>query len=277
MNHQAVSERQSASEQRVRATFDQVAEGYDHRGAPWFEQTAEALVQSAKLQPYERALDVATGTGKVAIALARNTPEAEVLGADLSPGMLRVARQKADGLTNLKFELAAFSDLPNQRQYDLLTCSFGIFFVKDMPKTLNQLAQQVKPGGRLLLTTFIEGSFEPLSSAFFRLYSSFGNEVPVPAWLRVSSPQLVKTLFSEAALSVPTIEEHDFSFPITSAEHWWQIVYNAGYRRLLQELNPDEAASFKEQHLEEVRAILAGPRGSTLKLKVLISKLTLPE
>src|SRR3954465_9820690 len=87
-------------EGQVRAMFDRIAGVYDvmnsvmtaglhHR---WRERAADL----AGLRPGDRALDVATGTGDLAIALARRvTPGGEVVGSDFSEGMLERARTKA--------------------------------------------------------------------------------------------------------------------------------------------------------------------------------------
>ncbi|MEO8900316.1 MAG: methyltransferase domain-containing protein [Polyangiaceae bacterium] len=82
-------------EARVQATFDTVASGYDHPMLSWFGSTAKVVAQASGLVDGEQALDLATGTGKVALALAAQAPGAEVLGLDLSSGMLSEARSKA--------------------------------------------------------------------------------------------------------------------------------------------------------------------------------------
>ncbi len=260
---------------KIRHAFDQVAEGYDHRGAPWFDQTAAALLRASQLMPQESALDVATGTGKVAIRLAKASPHSKIVGVDLSPKMIDVAKEKGKGLPNLRFQAADFDELNSKHEFDLLTCSFGIFFVKEMARTLRRFAQQLKPGGRLVLSTFVEGSFEPFNQLFFSTYSRFGEEPAAPAWLRVASPALINELFASAGLPKPKIEEVDLSFPLQSAEHWWEIIFNAGYRRLLEDLSPEQFKAFKRQHIEEVKSLLARPEGKKLNLKVLITSLKL--
>src|SRR3712207_1412490 len=89
-------------EEQVRAMFDRIARVYDlmnsvmtvglhHR---WRERAADL----AALGPGNRALDVATGTGDLAIELARRVgPEGEVVGSDFAEGMLELAREKAPG------------------------------------------------------------------------------------------------------------------------------------------------------------------------------------
>lgn len=259
-------------ELRVQKTFDTVAKSYDHPGTYWFDLTARQLAKEAELKRNAQALDVATGTGKVALALASSEVQAEVVGTDLSSGMLEVATKKAAslGITNVKFQESSFGELAFQEHFDVLTCSFGIFFVEEMAETLRHFAKQVKPGGKLLLSTFSLGSFEPFNGAFVKLYREYGFEVPPPPWLRVASPALMEDLFIEAGLSAPKVTEHDFSLELSSPQNWWDIVYNAGYRGMLQRLDEADAEAFRVTHLKEVEELMAST-GSKLDVRVLIS------
>lgn len=260
-------------EARVRQTFDTVAESYDHPGSFWFDLTAKALARAAHLKPEEEALDLATGTGKVALALAASEPDAHVVGFDLSDGMLAQARQKgkALGLANTEFTRGSFNEMSFGERFDALTCSFGLFFVETMAETLRRFAEQVKPGGRILISTFALGSFSPFSDAFQRLYADFGFEVAPPPWLRVATEEQIHSLFHEAGLQTPEVTEHDFGQILKDEQAWWDIVYNAGYRGMLQQMTEERAARFKAQHLEEIRAMMQQEGGSRLNVTVLIS------
>src|SRR5215210_3023984 len=115
-------------EAQVRAMFDRIAAVYDamnsvmtaglhHR---WRERAADL----AALQPGGRALDVACGTGDLAIELSRRVaPGGEVIGSDFSEGMLERARRKAPGLT---FEWGdALSLKYGDDEFDAATVGFG--------------------------------------------------------------------------------------------------------------------------------------------------------
>src|SRR5690242_14054919 len=104
-------------EGQVRAMFDRIAGLYDvmnsvmtaglhHR---WRERAADL----AAVRPGDRVLDVATGTGDLALELARRvTPGGEVVGADFSEGMLEVARRKAPPGAAVRFEHGNALTLP---------------------------------------------------------------------------------------------------------------------------------------------------------------------
>jgi len=100
-----------------------------------------------------RVLDVATGTGDLAIAIARACPGATVIGLDPSAGMLGVAQQKLvkRGLTDrVSLVVGDAQALPQKNcEIDAATIAFGIRNVPDRGLALRELARVVRPGGRI--------------------------------------------------------------------------------------------------------------------------------
>ena len=100
-----------------------------------------------------RVLDVATGTGDLAIEIARACPGASVIGLDPSPGMLAIARTKLDrgGLSDRVSLVEGDAQALPQRncEVDAATIAFGIRNVPDRPRALRELARVVRPGGRI--------------------------------------------------------------------------------------------------------------------------------
>jgi len=258
--------------QIVEKTFDTVAEGYDHPSLSWFDKTADAINEIANIQTGETVLDIACGTGKVTTALARNQNKPTVTAVDLSAGMLEQARQKAEQhqLSNIEFHQMAFEDMDFGERFDVVVCSFGIFFVNEMEAALAQFAKQMKPGGRIILTTFAEGSFSPFTDAFIRLYGEFGFDVPTPGWLRLCSDEHMNQLFTDAGLKQPQCQQFDFGYIITSTEQWWDIVWNAGYRGMLEAMSEEQQGKFKQQHLAEVSSLIEQDK-NYLNVDVIVS------
>lgn len=258
--------------QFVEKTFDTVAEGYDHPSLSWFDKTADAINQVADIQPGESVLDIACGTGKVTTSLAKHQNNPTVTAVDLSAGMLKQAQQKAEQeqLNNIEFHQMAFEDMAFGERFDVVVCSFGIFFVNEMEEALTQFAKQMKPDGRIILTTFAQGSFSPFTDAFMRLYGEFGFEIPTPGWLRLCSNEHMNQLFSNAGLSKPQCQQYDFGLQISSAQQWWDIVWNAGYRGMLQAMDETQLNEFKEKHLQEVGALIE-QKNNYLNVDVIIS------
>jgi demethylmenaquinone methyltransferase/2-methoxy-6-polyprenyl-1,4-benzoquinol methylase len=170
---------------QVRAMFDRIAGVYDlmnsamtaglhHR---WRARAAEL----AGLAPGNSALDVACGTGDLALALAtRVSPGGEVLGSDFSEAMLDRARAKAaareDG-AHVRFEWADAMTLPyDDDAFDAATVGFGARNFEDLGRGLREMARVVRPGGRVVVLEITTPTRPPLAQ-FYGLW--FDRLVPV--------------------------------------------------------------------------------------------------
>src|SRR3954466_3365221 len=143
-------------EGQVRAMFDRIAGFYDvmnsvmtaglhHR---WRERAADL----ARVGPGDRALDVATGTGDLALELARRVgADGEVVGCDFSEEMLTRARAKAGGAP-VRFEWANALSLPyDAASFDASTVGFGARNFADLGRGIAEMARVVRPGGRVVV------------------------------------------------------------------------------------------------------------------------------
>ena len=121
-----------------------------------------------------RVLDVATGTADLALALAADLPEAEVIGVDLSEGMLGVGRQKVDrnGLrARVRLEQADAENLPfEDGAFDAVTVAFGVRNFENLDKGLGELQRVLRPGGHLMVLEFSKPT-SPLIKGAMNLYS----------------------------------------------------------------------------------------------------------
>jgi demethylmenaquinone methyltransferase / 2-methoxy-6-polyprenyl-1,4-benzoquinol methylase len=138
--------------------------GMHHR---WRQRAAEL----ANVGPGSTALDVATGTGDLAIALARRG--AEVTGSDFAPAMLEIARRKAPGL---RFEEGDALELSHpDGSFDAVTVGFGARNFADLDRGLGEMARVTKPGGLVVVLEITTPQNPPLSW-FFRAW--FDRVVP---------------------------------------------------------------------------------------------------
>jgi demethylmenaquinone methyltransferase/2-methoxy-6-polyprenyl-1,4-benzoquinol methylase len=167
------------SEQQIQAMFDRIAGVYDRMNrvmtagldARWRSRAADL----AALGPGGRALDVACGTGDLAMELrARVGERGEVVGCDFSDRMLELARRKAPGI---RFERANALDLPYADcEFDAATVGFGARNFSDLERGLAEMARVVRPGGRVVVLEITTPERPPLSW-FHRLW--FDRIVPV--------------------------------------------------------------------------------------------------
>ena len=117
----------------------------------------------------ERALDVATGTGDLAIALADGGFR-EVIGIDFTPEMIAAAEEKRHGRADLTFTVADALALPfPDDHFDAVTVAFGLRNMKDYLGAITEMTRVVRPGGRwicLELTPYRA----PVLGALFNVY-----------------------------------------------------------------------------------------------------------
>jgi demethylmenaquinone methyltransferase / 2-methoxy-6-polyprenyl-1,4-benzoquinol methylase len=167
------------SEPQVRAMFDRISGFYDvmnsvmtaglhHR---WRARAADL----AALGPGDSALDVACGTGDLAIELARRVGAGgEVIGSDFSEEMLERARAKAP---QLEWEWGNALELPYAGgRFDAATVGFGARNFSDLDRGLAEMARVVKPGGRVVVLEITTPRKPPLST-FYRVW--FDHVVPL--------------------------------------------------------------------------------------------------
>ncbi len=253
--------------------FDTVSQGYDHPALSFFPETAQHMMQYLELQPSHHVLDVCTGTGVVALCAASQLPDGKVTGIDLSTGMLKQARFKATklGLTNTEFLQMDLDelDLPNE-YYDVATSSFGLFFMEDMVHALNNISQTIKPSGKIAISSFAGSAFSPMADVFLDDYENTGRIVPELSWKRLSTEQKIREPFEQIGIDDVSIHHLPLGYHMTSSDMWWDVVWNAGWRSLLNLMSEEERIKFKESHLKKIESLI-GDDGIWFNTEVLIA------
>jgi len=254
-----------------KSTFNNVAEGYDNSAMRFFPESARHLPEYLNLNGNEHVLDVATGTGCAALLIAKYLPEGQVTGIDFSKGMLSRAMKKRSesGLDNVKFiEMDMQSlDFPDNH-FDAAVSAFSIFFVEDMKKQLTHIAKKVKHDGKIIITTFYDNAFSPLVDLFLDRLNKYGIEPPTLAWKRVATQEKCTSLFNDAGLHNAKSEQIECGYHLNGTSDWWHIIWNGGFRGLVNQLAPDELARFKEEHCAEVQR-LASDKGIWLEMSII--------
>jgi demethylmenaquinone methyltransferase/2-methoxy-6-polyprenyl-1,4-benzoquinol methylase len=170
------------SEPQVRAMFDRIAGFYDVMNsvmtAGLHHRWRARAVDLAEVGPGSHVLDVATGTGDLAIELARRVgPTGEVIGSDFSDEMLERARHKKNDAPTLTWEWGNALDLPYAAaRFDAATVGFGARNFSDLDQGLSEMARVVKPGGKVVVLEITTPRKPPLST-FYRVW--FDRVVPL--------------------------------------------------------------------------------------------------
>jgi SAM-dependent methyltransferase len=186
------------------------------------EEVAEVLVERVGACPGENLLDVATGSGNVAIAAALRG--ASVTGLDLTPQLLEVAaRRAADAGVDVRFIEGDAEELPfEDDSFDRVTSCFGVMFAPRHDHAASELARVARPGARV---AFAAWTPEGLNGKMFKTVGSY---MPAPPpelkppvmW---GSEDYVASLFDGSGAEL-TFERRMVSFTHDSPESW--LEYN---------------------------------------------------
>jgi demethylmenaquinone methyltransferase/2-methoxy-6-polyprenyl-1,4-benzoquinol methylase len=161
----------------VHQTFERISERYDlmndlesfglHRA--W----KRTLISAVKALKPQTVLDVASGTGDIALALAQAVPQAQVTGLDFSKNMLDVARKRADAVNasaGLSFVQGNAMDMPFENDsFDVVVVSFGLRNMPDYQRAIEEMTRVLRPGGSLFC---LEASYPtaPIIKPAFGVY-----------------------------------------------------------------------------------------------------------
>ena len=138
--------------------FDRQAAHYNAQWNQWSEVSLKWLVEHSHCSTKHRVLDVATGTGFTALAFAGFAKE--VVGLDVSAGMLEKARAAAKGVPNVTFEKGSAEALPfPDASFDFVTCRVAPHHFLSIPKFCAESYRVLREGGRFLVadTTVPDG------------------------------------------------------------------------------------------------------------------------
>jgi SAM-dependent methyltransferase len=220
----------------------------------------ELLSEAADVRSVHRVLDVAAGNGNATLAAARRF--ASVTSTDYVPALLERGRQRAEaeGLSNVRFEVADAEALPYpDASFDVVLSSFGVMFAPDHERIAAEMSRVCRSGGRIGLASWTPEGFV---GQLFRLVARF---MPPPAG--VASPVLwgtdahVRELFPGA-----TRIEHTsrlFAFRYRSPEHWVDVFrryYGPTYTAFLA-LDPDRQAALEADLMALLRSHSLGGEG----------------
>lgn len=168
----------TGKKEQVREMFDSIAQRYDllnHLLSMNIDRRWRTkVVRMIRRQSPESILDIATGTGDLAIAAARALPQTAVTGVDLSPEMLRIGREKvAARFPGREFpmlegdaEQLPFADA----SFEAVTCGFGVRNFENLPKGLEQMHRVLRPGGRVYILEFSLPSRSNILGKLYRFY-----------------------------------------------------------------------------------------------------------
>jgi len=240
---------ESELKDHVRSVFDRVSASYDSPEMRYFPFSADYMMGLAQPKNGERVLDIATGTAMVAIAAAQYLqPEGRVQAIDISEGMLGKAKKNIEkhALKNIDIHNMDAEQLEFRANYfDLITCGFGLFFLADAKAAVNKWQRVLKPGGRIIISTFNQSAFMPMVKWFRELIEETGVEFPASSWQQFSDHNTCLGLFSNDLYQQQKSTTKQHGIHLKDANEWWNIIINSGLRSYLELLKPEQQAELR--------------------------------
>ena len=239
---------------RVAASFDAMAPAYD--ALRFVRRSAERLVELAAVAPGARVLDVATGTGFVALAAAAQAGAGgSVTGIDLSPAMLERARRKAAAAgLDVSFQVGDAERLEfADGAFDLVLCASSLFFVPDMIGAVREWRRVLAPGGRAAFSSYGPAFLEPGKGLWAACLRRHGSEAPFPPVQRLGQPARCEELLRLGGFADLEVREEQLGYHATAGQRWEEIAAGAEGAPLLA-MALEARERIRTEHLSELAA-----------------------
>lgn len=132
--------------------FGRLAGTYDHRHRHYIRQTLSQALEALRLSGTERVLDIGCGTGELERLIHERHPRATLVGLDVTPEMLAVAREKFQGVADVTFSLGQAESLPcASEDFDVVVSCNMLHHVRSVETMLRECARVLRPRGRLIM------------------------------------------------------------------------------------------------------------------------------
>lgn len=187
-----------------------------------FGEWGSRLADAARIQPGQRVLDVACGTGVLARAVAERVgPAGEVIGLDINEGMLAVARRLAP---QIEWRSGPAEALPfEDNSFDAVVSQFALMFFEDRRAALAEMWRVLRPGGHLAIAVWDSLDRTPGYAAMVALLQRlFGDAVAdaLRAPFNLGDTARLQSLFTEAGIPNAEITTITGAARFASIEAW---------------------------------------------------------
>ncbi len=228
-----------------------------------------AVIDWVDPTPGKRILDLACGPGTLSYRLAHDvSPDGEVVGIDLAPGMIELARREAPPGLPVRFELMDLEDLRfPDGHFDAAACGHGLQFVPDLLRALSEARRVIKPGSRMAASVPVDPS--QVSEAQAILERAVGGDLPPAPKARdqfstrrtVEDDGAFVAVARQAGFRDASVERFEESTTWTSPQHfiamasgWWSMAVR------LDVVPPTQRAAILARAVRAIEAVLgSGP------------------
>ena len=243
---------------------------------PLWREVYDSLVARARVIEGSRALDVGTGSGEIALRLARMVGKGEVVAIDAEPTMLKLAADKARrrGVRNVKFEQMSMQEIDFSRNsFDSVLGNYSLCCCTDYRAALVECLKVLKPGGRL--TYNHGGPADPLpNQVLVKVFEQYKTKTPsrklrefrkakeaqVEAFTKYRDPFTTLGLLRNLgyAEAEATLTRSSLSYPDAASfvEEWMSF----DWAPEAEEMSPRDLTDFKKTAVGTLSPLSRGPK-----------------
>jgi ubiquinone/menaquinone biosynthesis C-methylase UbiE len=239
--------------QEIADLYSRRSQTYDD--GDWHPEIAHRLIEYAQISRGQQVLDIATGTGMVAIEAAQLVgSEGRVVGVDISTGMLEQAKRKVEalGLSNIELILADAEKLNfSANTFDVVLCSSALIWMADIPAALRIWYRLLKPSGLIGFHAFADTAFVE-GVTVQKIVEKYGISLAFnkPTGTVEKCHDLLATAgFEEIEIKV---EQNGFYISLEQAKRMW-----SGGSHPAPGQFPNPLSQLSSEQLEQVKAELA--------------------
>lgn len=219
---------------------------------------AVRLLDYTQLQPGQHVLDVATGTGNIAIEAAKRVgADGSVIGIDIATEFLKVAQQKIDAeqLTQIQLiEVSAEAYQAEPGQFDAIYCSFAIVLFPNIPAILENWYRFLKPGGFITFSCSSENSY--LAETIVEACAAHGVMLP-NLHEPLGTPERIRNLLSSIGFRDLKIHPHQLGTYLTveQAQSRWSGRFWLHIDNPLPHVEPETLQQMKASYDRAIAAL----------------------
>jgi len=247
--------------------WDKAAMFYE---ASWQQQLKPAqdlLLEMANIQPGEKILDIACGTGLVTFRAAEQTrPTGHVLGTDISDRMIEMASNisREKEITNVSFERMDAEQLTCANEtFDVVICALGLMYVPDPSRAISEMRRVLKKGGRLVAAVWGERAHCGWAEIFEIVDKRVSSEV-CPMFFQLGTGNLLELHMKKAGLHNIDSKRINTTLDYQSGEDACGAAFEGGPVALAYFKFPDDVK--KEAREEYIHSIASYSTGSTYRV-----------
>lgn len=251
--------------QQIKTDFDR-RKNYDER--TFYHYYGNRLIELAPLNRGNRVLDLATGTGIVAIAAAEIIGrEGYAIGVDISPGMLAKAREKIEArqLKNVEFREGDAEEIEfTEKSFDGIFCSLALIYLTDISAVLQKCYRWLKPGGFIAFNAWSEEAFYP-AILYRSLLRKYGVIVPEPNQPLGTQNKCIRALATAGFREIKIHEDVSgwyYSPNRETALSIWESNSKNAFGYQVLDLPPEQLEACKEEFIAEIEKIERSEKGS---------------